>query len=108
MEIFLQILEAKSDHLSMRTYNVAAMSFSPEEIANAIKRRIPKFEIEYEICPYRQKIADSWPDSLDDSMARKDWAWHNDYDIDSMVDTMLKLIREQHGMKTVKNLSVNQ
>ena len=71
-------------------FNVNAMSFTPLELAHAIKERIPEFEMDYEIDPLRQAIADSWPDSLDDTAAREEWGWQPDYDMDAMVDEMLE------------------
>ena len=70
-------------------FNVSAMSFTPSELAAAIHRRIPDFQMRYDIDPLRQGIADSWPDSLDDSAARDEWGWTPSYDLDTMVDDML-------------------
>ena len=70
-------------------FNVSAMSFTPSELATAIRRRIPDFQMQYDIDPLRQGIADSWPDSLDDSAARDEWGWTPRYDLDTMVDDML-------------------
>ena len=70
-------------------FNVSAMSFTPSELAAAIHRRIPDFQMRYDIDPLRQGIADSWPDSLDDSAARDEWGWTPRYDLDTMVDDML-------------------
>ena len=74
-------------------YNVNAMSFTPAELATAIQRRIPEFEIEYDVDPLRQSIADSWPDKLDDTVARQEWDWAPRYDLDAMVDDMLQNLR---------------
>jgi nucleoside-diphosphate-sugar epimerase len=76
-------------------FNVAAMSFTPAELAAAIRKRIPEFEMDYEIDPLRQAIADSWPRSLDDSAARREWGWNPEYDIDGMVDDMLDKMRRK-------------
>ena len=76
-------------------FNVAAMSFTPEEIANEIKKKMPGFKITYEIDARRQAIADSWPESLDDSEARKQWNWKPDWDIDGMTDSMLLNLRRK-------------
>ena len=70
-------------------FNVNAMSFTPLELADSIRARIPGFEIDYEIDPLRQSIADSWPDALDDTVAREEWGWQPRYDLDAMVDDML-------------------
>ncbi|OUC48186.1 NAD dependent epimerase/dehydratase family protein [Trichinella nativa] len=78
--------------LRARTYNISAMSFTPSEIAEAIRKYIPHFKIEYKICPLRQSIADSWPESLDDSLARADWKWSHQYDLNSMTKEMFNLL----------------
>ena len=70
-------------------FNVAAVSFTPAELAEAVRRRLPDFQIDYEIDPLRQAIADSWPDSMDDSAARSEWGWRPDYGLERMVDDML-------------------
>jgi nucleoside-diphosphate-sugar epimerase len=69
-------------------YNLAAISFSPKEIAAAIQKYIPDFRMGYK-ADVRQNIADSWPRSIDDSEARKDWNWKHQFDLDKMVKTML-------------------
>jgi threonine 3-dehydrogenase len=92
MTSVVQMLHTPSENLSLRTYNVTGFSFTPEEIAQSIRKRIPSFEIEYNICPIRQKIADSWPRSLDDSTARRDWNWKPEYDLEATTDIMLELL----------------
>ena len=78
-------------------FNVAAISFTPATLAEAIQRRLPEFEIHYDIDPLRQRIADSWPDSLDDTAARQEWGWQPVYDLEAMVDDMLEnLARKLH------------
>ncbi len=76
-------------------FNVGAMSFSAGELAASIKKYIPSFEIEYKP-DYRQSIADSWPMSIDDLVAREEWGWHPSYDLDAMTQDMLKVISEKH------------
>ena len=76
-------------------YNVNSMSFTPTELFDAIRRRIPELTVGYEIDPVRQAIAESWPDSLDDSAARDDWAWKPIYDIASVVEDMLENLRHK-------------
>lgn len=71
-------------------FNVNALSFTPEELGEAIKSRLPRFTMDYEIDPLRQSIADSWPDSLDDTVAREEWGWAPEYDLPAMVDDMLE------------------
>jgi len=85
----ISIMQAPADQIKIRSsYNLAAISFTPAQIATSIKARIPEFKIAYEP-DFRQAIADSWPASIDDSCAREDWGWHNDFDMDKMTDTML-------------------
>ena len=76
-------------------FNLAAFSVTPEEMAEAIRKYIPDFEIDYKP-DYRQKIADSWPASIDDSVARKEWGWSHDWDLDSMTRDMLGKLRKRY------------
>ena len=85
----IEMMEAPESKITVRTsYNISGMSFSPKEIAAEIKKHVPGFEIIYKP-DYRQQIADSWPQSIDDSVARKDWGWQEDYDLQKMVADML-------------------
>ncbi len=87
----ISLMEADPTRLVHRNgFNIASMSFDPEEIFNAIKRYKPDFEMEYDVDPLKQGIADSWPDSLDDSCARAEWDWKPQYDLESMTVDMLK------------------
>ena len=80
----VQIMQAKSEQIKIRTsYNVSAMNFTPKELATEIQQHIPKFSITYKT-DYRQAIADSWPDSIDDSKAREDWGWSPNYTLSKM------------------------
>jgi nucleoside-diphosphate-sugar epimerase len=89
----IELMEAPEEKISVRTsYNISGISFSPAEIAAAIKKRIPEFTITYKP-DYRQAIADSWPQSTDDSVARKDWNWKHEYDLEKLTDDMLKNIK---------------
>lgn len=84
----MELMEAPAHSIGVRTsYNVAGMSFSPKEISHSIQRHIPEFAIQYKP-DYRQQIADSWPQSIDDSVANKDWGWKPQYDLDKMTDDM--------------------
>ena len=74
-------------------FNVGAVSFTPSEIAEAVAARVEGFEMDYKTDPMRQAIADSWPDSLDDTAAREEWGWTPSYDLDSMSDDMLKNLK---------------
>lgn len=86
----IELMEAPAEKISVRTsYNLSGMSFSPKEIAEEIKNHIPEFRINYKP-DYRQAIADSWPASIDDSVARKDWGWKEEYDLKRMVGDMLE------------------
>ena len=86
----IELMEAPAEKIRIRTsYNISAMSFSPKEIAAEVKKHIPEFEIRYQP-DYRQQIADSWPQSIDDNVARNDWGWKEDYDLPGMVKDMLE------------------
>ena len=86
----IELMEAPKEKISIRTsYNISSMSFSPREIAAEIKKHIPGFEISY-APDYRQQIADSWPQSIDDSVARNDWGWQHEYNLDLMTKDMLE------------------
>ena len=86
----IELMEAPEEKIKIRTsYNISAMSFSPNEIAAEIKKHIPGFSITYQP-DYRQQIADSWPQSIDDSVARNDWGWKEDYDLQRMVKDMFE------------------
>lgn len=86
----LELMEASSEEVRIRTsYNLAAMTFTPAELAAAIQAQNPSFEITY-APDSRQAIADSWPASIDDQEARRDWGWHHQVDIDRLVEVMLK------------------
>lgn len=92
----IDLMEAPADNITVRTsYNVSGMSFSPEEIAASIKKEIPTFNIEYHP-DERQKIADTWPDNIDDSKAREDWNWNPKFDMESMTKDMLKNLRKKY------------
>lgn len=90
----VEIMEADPSRLVHRnSFNIASMSFDPEIIYNKIKEYIPDFRMEYELDPLRQSIADSWPDSLDDTCARTEWDWKPEYDLDAMSQDMIKNLR---------------
>lgn len=89
----LDLMHADAQKITVRTsYNVSGMSFSPKEIAQSIQKIIPEFTITY-APDFRQSIADSWPNSIDDSQARNDWNWKPNYDLDKMTQTMLNNIK---------------
>ncbi len=84
------IMQVPAEQVKIRSaYNLSAVSFTPKEIAESIKKQIPEFTIDYEP-DFRQAIADSWPASIDDSAARKDWGWQHDFDLEKMTAVMLE------------------
>ena len=88
----IELMEAPAADIQVRTsYNLSSMSFSPAEIAEEIKTHIPEFEITYQP-DYRQAIADSWPKSIDDSVARSDWKWKHEFDLSKMTIDMFNNI----------------
>lgn len=96
----IEVMEADPSRLVHRnSFNIASMSFDPETIFNKIKEYVPGFEMEYELDPLRQGIADSWPDSLDDSCARTEWDWKPEYDLDAMTVDMLTNLRAKFGIE---------
>lgn len=92
----ITIMDAPSESIKIRSsYNLAGVSFTPEELASEIKEHISDFVVNYD-SDFRQAIADSWPDSIDDSDARQDWGWKHDFDLEMIVKEMLE------GVKTLK------
>lgn len=90
----IKLMQAPKEVISLRSsYNLAAISFNPEELAQSIKNYIPNFEIQYKP-DFRQSIADSWPNSIDDSVAREDWNWQHRYNLDTITNKMI------NGLKT--------
>lgn len=86
----IELMEADASRISVRTsYNISAMSFSPKEIATEIKKHIPDLSVSYKP-DYRQPIASSWPQSIDDSVARKDWGWKEEFTLETMTKDMLE------------------
>ncbi|WP_452220536.1 NAD-dependent epimerase/dehydratase family protein [Lacinutrix salivirga] len=86
----IDIMEADSDAIKIRSsYNLSAISFTPKQIAGSIQEHIPEFNMTYKP-DFRQAIADSWPKSIDDSSARKDWNWKHDYNLEDITKTMLE------------------
>lgn len=99
----VKLMEAKADNLTHRnSFNITSMSFTPEILANAIRKRIPEFEITYSIDPVKENIAQSWPNSLDDACARSEWGWAPEWDLDRMVDDMLNTISEKYKQGLIK------
>jgi nucleoside-diphosphate-sugar epimerase len=93
----LDIMHATAEQVKIRSsYNLAGMSFDPKEITASIQKYVPGFSTEYNP-DHRQKIADSWPNSIDDSEAREDWGWKPAYDLDAMTQDMLKNLAPRYG-----------
>ncbi|CAM1356005.1 NAD-dependent epimerase/dehydratase family protein [Tenacibaculum halocynthiae] len=90
----IQIMQANSDQIKIRTsYNLGAISFTPKEIANEIKKYVPDFSISYKP-DFRQDIADTWPQIIDDSQARKDWGWKHEFDLASMTNDIISNLKK--------------
>ena len=94
----IQLMETDDNRLIHRVgYNVTAMSFCPRELAAEIRKWIPEFTIAYHINPEKQAIADSWPDWMDDRIARKEWDWKPDYDLPAMTRDMIEKLSMKKG-----------
>lgn len=90
----VDIMQAPEEKVKIRSsYNLAAVSFTPEMIAKEIEKQLPEFQISYEP-DFRQQIAESWPSSIDDSAAREDWGWQHSYDLEDIVTRMLEGVGE--------------
>jgi len=99
IEAIIQLMEADPSRLKHRNaFNITAMSFEPEQIAASIKKFIPEFEISYNVDPVRQGIANSWPNSIDASAARKEWDFNPQYDLDRMTKDMLENLSDKLGI----------
>jgi nucleoside-diphosphate-sugar epimerase len=89
----IELMEAPAEKVKIRSsYNVAGMSFDPEEIAASIRKHIPNFTLSYN-SDFRQAIADSWPQSINDAEAREHWNWKPEFDLDKMTDVMLSNLK---------------
>jgi nucleoside-diphosphate-sugar epimerase len=94
----IELMEAPAEKISIRTsYNLSSMSFSPKEIAAEIRQHIPDFSIQYEP-DYRQDIANSWPQSIDDQVARRDWGWKEEFQLPEMVKDMLVNLKKEKNL----------
>jgi nucleoside-diphosphate-sugar epimerase len=92
----VEVMEADPAKLVHRnSFNIAAMSFCPRELFEVIKKRIPDATFDYNVDPVKAAIADSWPNKMDDTCAREEWGWKPEWDIEAMVDDMLKVIGEK-------------
>lgn len=96
----IELMEADPDDLVHRNaFNLTAMQVTPETLAAAIRDHLPEFEIEYDVDPGRQAIADSWPRRIDDSAAREEWGWAPEYDVESMTADMLANLERKLAAK---------
>lgn len=96
----INLMNAPKDTISIRSsYNLSAISFTPKDVFESIKAQLPEFTISY-TPDFRQVIADSWPSSIDDSMARKDWNWNHDYDLEQMTKEMLKQLNTKFNTES--------
>lgn len=94
----IQLMEADPTRLVHRNaFNIASLSFGPETVFKAIKKIKPEFEMEYDVDPLKQRIAESWPDRMDDTCARNEWDWKPDYDLDAMTKDMLEKLSVKLG-----------
>jgi nucleoside-diphosphate-sugar epimerase len=92
----VDIMETEKEKIKIRSsYNLSAMSFNPEEITESIQKHIPEFKISYDP-DFRQAIADSWPQSIDDSEAREDWGWKSEISLDEMTEIMLTNLKDRY------------
>lgn len=95
----IKLMEAPKESISIRTsYNIAGVSFSPEELTHAIQKIYPNFKTLYKP-DFRQKIASSWPSSIDDSVARRDWNWNPLFSIDEMTEIMIEELKRKQTIK---------
>ncbi len=100
LEAIVQLMEADPEKLIHRNaFNISSISAEPMDFAMAIQKYIPEFEITFDVDPIRQKIADSWPNSIDSSAAEAEWGFKAQYDIDRMTKEMLKKIAEKNTEK---------
>lgn len=94
----IELMEANPDRLIHRnSFNIASMSFEPNDIIAEVKRLVPELEVDFQIDELRQSIADSWPNSMDDSCARSEWDWKPEYDLRAMSEDMIATLRKKFG-----------
>lgn len=99
----VKLMEADPAKLKHRnSFNIAAMSFDPEQIAAEIRKHIPAFKMDYQVDPVKQAIADSWPNSMDDTCAREEWGWKPEYNLQSMTVDMLQKVKEKFDKGLIK------
>jgi nucleoside-diphosphate-sugar epimerase len=97
----IDLMEAPAKNISIRTsYNFSAINFTPEEIVAEIKKLYPAFKCTYDPDPVKQAIAESWPKSIDDSVARHDWGWKPEFDLSKMTKVMIAGLKEKLGSQS--------
>ena len=102
----LELMEAPKENITFRTsYNLAGSSFSPRDIVKEIRNYYPDFQVRYEP-DFRQEIASRWPNSINDTEARKDWGWKAEYDLKEITRTMIEKLGEQYSARTKKPLVI--
>lgn len=103
LDACVQLMEADPSKLIHRnSFNITSMSFSPKMLFETIKKRIPEFTMDYDVDPVKKTIADSWPNSLDDTCARQEWGWSPKWNIETMTDDMLKVITQKFNRGILK------
>jgi nucleoside-diphosphate-sugar epimerase len=103
IKAMIQLMEADGARLIHRNaFNITAMNFTPAQLAEEIKKHIPEFQIDYQVDPVRQEIADSWPNYMDDTAAREEWGWKPEYDIEAMTTDMLEKLSRKAGSARAK------
>ena len=97
----IELMESETKKIKIRSsYNLGGISFSPKEIGEEIKKHIPKFNISYNE-DFRQKIADSWPASINDQHAQQDWGWNLEYDLKKMTEDMIKNLTIKYQRQSI-------
>ena len=103
LKAVVELMEADPTKLKHRnSFNIAAMSFDPEGIAAEIRKHMPEFKMDYDVDPVKQAIADSWPNSMDDTCAREEWGWKPDYNLSNMTTDMLVKVKEKFDKGLIK------
>ena len=96
----IKLMDAPAKNISVRTsYNFSAINFTPEEIVAEIKKLYPTFKCTYDPDPIKQAIADSWPKSIDDSVARRDWGWKPEFILPKMTKVMIEGLRKKLNLQ---------
>lgn len=97
LRALVELSDAPREKLQRCIYNIAAVSPTADEFADAVRARVPGVEITYAVDPYRQGILDSWPNRVDDTCAREEWGWAHEYDLDKMSDDLIARLKNKNG-----------